>query len=773
MHKKLLTFLFSFISTVLFSFIAISEIVAEDNTKVGLLEGAIARLGKGGINIMRFSPDGSYLAVGTDVGTWLYNVQDGTETALFSEHAGVNALAFTQDGRQLASGGFNNPIIQVWDMETKSKLLTIELNQRLNTLSALSFYGQTLIGNISHEIIFWNVKSSTILSKTQLNETFDPVVFSRDGSNFAAGDHDGGIQLWDTTTSSQYASLDGHKDDIDSNIFSLAFSPDKSTLASGSEDKTVKLWETQSHKSFATLSGHAAWITSVAFSEDGKTLASGDAGSDIRLWDLDTLKEIVSINGHKNTINALAFAPAETLRYGACLASGSADGTIRFWNAKNGEELVTFATGHIEWIKAVAFSENDTNLVSAAFNGNVDVSSLKTNQELTTFTDTQSDFTETIMLAQNAQLLLSVSRRGMIRFNPIGYGFYGSFRSAAEPQLRNIFTGERLLSNDVNDSISIIAAAFTPDSNILALNSHRKINALHLNSGTELFEIERNSSSNRSRLYFSPDGKRLAAISESVKAQVWDIRTQRDITPSNIKTATAVAFSPDSTVLAAVSREGIYLWILDKESDEKHTMIPVSFYASNWILEFSPDGTVLIGSALVKWDSPIMMWYVETGHFLGNISGHSGPVETFVFSHNGKILASGSQDGTVLLWDWDKIMTQFKVNQVGGENEKKLIQVPEPKKYTSKTEETEAVMNWLKNNGYHINKLSSGYSLIREGSSSSFSGASGIIRLGDVKVTVKKGILNIHIENIGSGDFIIDAEGNLKPKTSDEEKTTK
>ncbi len=773
MHKKQLTFQFLFISTLLFSFITISDSIAEENTKVGLPEGAIARLGKGGINIMRFSPDGSYLAVGTDIGTWLYNVQNGTETALFAEHTGhVNALAFSQDGRLLASGGSNNPTIQVWDMETKSQLSTIELNHSLNWLTNLSFYGQTLIGNNSREMFYWNVESSTILSKTKLDETDDLVVFSQDGSNFAAADRGGGIRLWDTRTSSQYATLDGHQGGIYREIFSLAFSPDKTTLASGSEDKTVKLWDTQSHKSIATLSGHEAWITSVAFSEDGKTLASGDGGSEIRLWNLETLKEIVSISGHKSTINALVFAPVETPRYSRCLASGSADGSIRFWNAKNGEAIATFAIGHKKWIKAVAFSENDTSLVSAAFDGAVDVWSLNSYQELTTFTDAQDDYTETIMLAQNAQLLLSVSRKGMIRFHPNGYGFSGSFEGTAKPQLRNIFAGEKLLSNAVNDSVSIRAAAFNPYSNILALGSHNRIIALHLNSGTELFKIKTNSPTIRS-LYFSPDGKRLAAMNENVKPQVWDIRKQQDITPSNIKRATAVAFSPDSSVLAAISREGIYLWKLDKEPDEKHTMIPVSFYASNCILEFSPDGTVLIGSAMVKWDSQIMMWHVETGQLLGNISGHTEPVETLEFSHNGKILASGSKDGTVLLWDWDKIMSQFKVNQVGGENEKELIQVPEPKKYTSKTEEAEAVMNWLNNNGYQINEISSGYSLIRDGSSSYFSGTSGTIRLGDVKVTVNKEILNIDIENIGSGNFIFDADGNLNPKTSDEEKATK
>ena len=56
------------------------------------------------------------------------------------------------------------------------------------------------------------------------------------------------------------------------------------------------------------------------------------------------------------------------------------------------------------------------------------------------------------------------------------------------------------------------------------------------------------------------------------------------------------------------------------------------------------------------WSNPIKLWDVETGRYLGILSGHTEPVETLVFSHDGKMLASGSDDGTVLLWDWKKII---------------------------------------------------------------------------------------------------------------------
>ena len=90
--KRLLFLLFT---VFLLSTLLLLTSSAQDNTKIGLPEGAIARLGKGGINLMRFSPDGTRLIVGTDVGVWVYDVPDGKETLLFTEHIGqVNALAF-------------------------------------------------------------------------------------------------------------------------------------------------------------------------------------------------------------------------------------------------------------------------------------------------------------------------------------------------------------------------------------------------------------------------------------------------------------------------------------------------------------------------------------------------------------------------------------------------------------------------------------------------------------------------------------------------------
>ncbi len=199
----------------------------------------------------------------------------------------------------------------------------------------------------------------------------------------------------------------------------------------------------------------------------------------------------------------------------------------------------------------------------------------------------------------------------------------------------------------------------------------------------------------------------------------------------------------------------------------------------NQELMFSPNGDVLVTSKRKGWKNFIQLWGVNNGWDLGTISGHTEEITTLEFSTDGKTLASGSKDGTVLLWDWEKIITKAKNDAIGKNLSNNLTPPDKPVEYASKAEEAEAVINWLKENGYQIQKRRSGYRLTRDRSSSTISGGGGTMKVGNVTVTVnKRGVLQIRVDDVESATFTsaaftFDEEGNLKHKVPDEENPTK
>ena len=141
-------------------------------------------------------------------------------------------------------------------------------------------------------------------------------------------------------------------------VFSLTFSPDGNTLASSGADSTVRLWDVSTGTLQATLEGHTGAVSEVAFSPDGHTLASGSSDDTIRLWDVRTGKPETRLTLHHvasryaigGNVFSLAFSPD-----GSTLASGSRDGKIRLWDVGTGQ-LETSRDSYGRGCTSLAFS---------------------------------------------------------------------------------------------------------------------------------------------------------------------------------------------------------------------------------------------------------------------------------------------------------------------------------------------------------------------------------------------------------------------------------
>lgn len=81
-------------------------------------EGAKARIGKGRINEIAYSPDGGQLAVATSIGIWIYSIVTGDEVKRITGNLGiVFTISFSRDGLTLASGSSDGRIL-LWDAQT-------------------------------------------------------------------------------------------------------------------------------------------------------------------------------------------------------------------------------------------------------------------------------------------------------------------------------------------------------------------------------------------------------------------------------------------------------------------------------------------------------------------------------------------------------------------------------------------------------------------------------------------------------------------------------
>jgi WD40 repeat protein/serine/threonine protein kinase len=595
---------------------------------------------------------------------------------------GILAMAFTKDGRRIATGSIDGTV-RLWDAVRGQEIYTIPAHATDITRVAFSPDERWIASaGVDRTVKLWDVKGRQLV-RTLQGHTGDVygLVFSPDGRWIATGSWDRTIKIWDTATGRPTRTLEGHTAEVSN----LAVSPDGSRLASISLDETVRLWEVTTGRELLRLEGVKAYVGALAFSPDGSRLVAPGKNRSVKVWDVTTGQPVHTLLGHKGDVAAAVFSPdgqwiastgedsvlriweAATGRHvrtrighanyifdlafspdGTRIASGSQDRTIRFWPGPMVPEVRTLR-GHTNEVSGIAFSPDGKRIASASKDQTVKVWDTLTGREQFTLKGHTGEVAAVAFGPDGTWLASAGADRNVILWDLAGHraartlaGHGAEVRSVA---IRS--DGKWIASGDAGGWVRIWEAA----------------------TGAEVLTRKTHNGEARN-LAFSADGSQLASSGADRTVKIWDVSSNEILRTLEGQHCWVhcVAFSPDFTRLATPappqgtaeasdrprlpprlasgSGDGSAV-VWDFTTGERILSIEAhSGYVYG--LAFTPDGSRFVTAGS---EGTVKLWDGTSGQDVLTLKTSGGVIQAVAFSPDGSQLAAASADGTVTIWD--------------------------------------------------------------------------------------------------------------------------
>ena len=468
---------------------------------------------------LTFSPDGKTLAVPDAKAIRFYDVGTGKESATWDAHLIGLEVAYSADGKLLASSGIDGKdkhSIRIWDVSTAKELRRCALPKDEPPISLAFSPDQKQLAAVVEEDDAHIFDVETGKPRHRLKHYWPSrLAYAPDGKTLVTV-RGPVIRRWDPATGKELGlEFEGHQ----SGVTAVALSPDGKLLASAGEK--VRVWETGG-KSVRTLDVSAA---ALAISPDGKTLATAGRDRVIHLWELESGKEKGQLKGHKHGLLAVAFSPD-----GKHLASGDTQATVRTWDVKEEKEVQVMDVKSIAESLSLAFSPDGKTLACAGA------------------------WNDSSFLPKGATLNI----QGIEVTRKEGYAVLAWEVATGKETQR--FTG-------LGDKIKSVA--FTADGKTVAAASADGRVALWDAAGKERLYIVAHPTHTESTfaaspgVAFTPDGKVLVTASTDRTVRLWDAATAKELGQFAVPDTGCycLAVSKDGNVLATGGPDGtILLW---------------------------------------------------------------------------------------------------------------------------------------------------------------------------------------------------------------------
>ena len=482
----------------------------------------------------------------------------------------------------------------------------------------------------------------------------------------------------------------------------LAFSSDDRLFASSHWSDFISVWDIKVGERIIRLTGHPEGVHSLSFSLCGQFLAAGGVKGTVLIWDTSAWQLQQTYPSSGADWMDVSYAPDGTLR-AACISHDLCTITVR--DVAQQKALYTFheKNHRIAEIYPIHFS-NGTHL---AFQSDfkVQVKSVGDAESLAVLPWEVGDL-HSLTFSPDGKTLCAGYRQfgGVILWDVTTHrpqhviteprchivAVYsdtatGKLYATGFPPGESEYWGNTLNLWEIGKCEPIAeltipgalpnrrAMAYAPVTNLLVCgNGTRKNDESWDENDPEngavyvwdvargeiryIFRGEHTNSINYVR--FSPDGTRLISKCDDWINKVWDVTNGEEIC-KELNGFIPESFSPCGNLIAAFAAGNIHVW--DIQQGDTRVAMPLIFLADLYgenpsveTVEFSPCGQYL--AYCENWQRglekvPVQLFDILTGENIATFLGHPTDIQCLAFSPDSTILASGSFDHTILLWD--------------------------------------------------------------------------------------------------------------------------
>lgn len=395
------------------------------------------------VNAVGFSPDGRQLASGENNGDIrIWDARTGAPRGvLVNARTRVGAVTFSADGRRLFTAG-DDGVVRIWDAGTGLPLG--ELTGHTSAVTGLAFNadGTVLASDGTDETVrLWNPNGGQFPVLDADSEEVQAVAYSRDCKRLATGGNDNVARIWDPTTGALLKTIKAG--DEGQPIINLALSPDGRQLATVGNFNSVMLWNVETGKLDHDLRGHDNQTMAVVYSPDGRMLVSGDIDGRIALWDPTEGTLRGNAPALSAPITSLVFSPD-----GKRLAGAGEQDAVRLWNLAEGrvdKDLLAYGGVSV----GLAFSADGQLVASAGPEDTVRVWNINSGKLIQTLT------------GHNGSVM-------GVAFSPTTPAILASTGADDAVRLWNVDTGQPVGAPMTGHTGQVRAVAFSPDGKLVA-----------------------------------------------------------------------------------------------------------------------------------------------------------------------------------------------------------------------------------------------------------------------------------------------------------------